>query len=69
MESTQDTVAQKGPHSFNRRPSGGISVSEVYGFPVSNNQFSILQTVQPAESQSQSQRVFAGRRDGGELTP
>ena len=56
MESTSDSVAQKGPHSIKRRPSGGIFASEVFGFPVSNNQFSVLQTVQPAESQSQLQR-------------
>ena len=56
MESTQDIVAQKGPHSLNRRLNGGISASEVFGFPVSSNQFNVLQTVQPAESQSQPQR-------------
>ena len=56
MESTSDSVAQKGPHSIKRRPNGGLSISEVLGFPMSNNQFSVLQTVQTAEFQSQSLR-------------
>ena len=53
MESTCEKTAQKSPHSFNRRPSGGNPVSAVFGFPVSENQFKVLQT---AGSQSQTQR-------------
>ena len=53
MEPISDSVAQEGPRSFNRHLNGGNPVSAVFGFPVSENQFKVLQT---AGSQSQTQR-------------
>ena len=53
MEPTNDSMTCKGPQSVNRRPSGGIPASEVFGFPVSANQYTVLQ---PAESHSQVQK-------------
>ena len=52
MEPTNDSVTYKGPQSVNHRPSGGNPASEMFGFPVSANQYTVLQ---PAVSQSQVQ--------------
>ena len=56
MDSINDFMAQQSPQSVNRRFSGDTSVSEVFGFPIAANQFSTLQSIQSAESQSQLQR-------------
>ena len=56
MDSISDSLAPQGPQSFSCRPSGGNLPSEVFGFPVAVNQFNALQTIKPAESQSQLQR-------------
>ena len=56
MKSNCDPAAKGGPHSSSRRHSGGLPVSEVFGFPVVNNQFNVLQSNQTAESPSQAQR-------------
>ena len=56
MDSNSDSVTIKGPQSSNRRPSGGISVKEVFGFLVVENKFSALQENQPAVSQRSTQR-------------
>ena len=51
MYSNSDSVTGKGPQSSGRRHSGGNVASEVFGFPLSTNQFSTLQSKQIAESQ------------------
>ena len=57
MDSNIDPVLPSGPQSFQRRHSGRNIVSEVFGFPVSENQFSTLQSELPAvASQSLEQR-------------
>ena len=56
MKSNSDPAAKRGPHSTIRRPSGGLPTSEVFGFPVVNNQFNVLQSNQIAGSPSQEQR-------------
>ena len=55
MEFPHDSVTQNSPYIVNRRHSGNPSVREVFGFPVSANQFSTLQSSQPAETQGQEQ--------------
>ena len=55
MDSINDSMAQQSPQSVNRHFRGDISVREVFGFPVSANQFSTLQASQPAETQGQEQ--------------
>ena len=49
-------MAQQKPHPVNRCPSGGTLASEMFGFPIAENQFNALQNVQPTESQNQLQR-------------
>ena len=61
MDSNSDFVTWKEPQSSSRRPSGGNNASEVFGFPVSENQFSTLQTELPAVS---SQRPSKQREEG-----
>ena len=56
MDSTCDSMTQKGSHSASRRPSGESLVQNVFGFPVDQNQFSVLQSNQSAESQRSTQR-------------
>ena len=56
MKSKSDSVAPKGPQSSRRRISGGINVSEVYGFPIVENQFALFQSDQSTESQLSTQR-------------
>ena len=56
MDSTSDSVTQKGPHSTSRRLSDGSSVQTIFGFPVNQNQFNVLQSNQSAESQKSTQR-------------
>ena len=53
MDFPRDSVIQNRPYTVNRRLSGNTSVREVFGFPVSANQFSTLQTSQSAENQCQ----------------
>ena len=55
MEFPRDSVTQNRPYTVNRRLSVDTSVSEVYGFPIAANQFSVLQASQPAETQCQEQ--------------
>ena len=55
MDFPHDSVTQNSPYIVNRRLSGNTSVREVFGFPVSANQFSTLQASQPAETQCQEQ--------------
>ena len=55
MDLTRDSVTQNRPYTVNRRLSGNTAVREVFGFPVSANQFSTLQTSQFAETQCQEQ--------------
>ena len=55
MEFLRDSVTQNSPYTVNRRLSDDTSVREVFGFPVSPNQFSNLQASQPAETQCQEQ--------------
>ena len=55
MEFPRDSVTRSRPYIVNRRPSGNISVREVFCFPVSANQFSTMQASQPAETQGQEQ--------------
>ena len=52
MDSINDFLAQQSPQSVNHCFSGDTSVSEVLGFPIAANQFSTLQSIQSAESQS-----------------
>ena len=49
-------MIQKGSHSTSRRPSGESSVQTVFGFPVDQNQFTVLQTDQSAECQRSTER-------------
>ena len=56
MDSNIDSVLPSGPQSFKRRHSGRSPVSEVFGFPVNENQFSTLQSELPATSHSLEQR-------------
>ena len=56
MDTNSESVTGKGPQSFKRRHSGGNIASEVFGFPVSENQFSTLQSELSAASQSLEQR-------------
>ena len=56
MDTNSDSVFGKGPQSSSRRHSGGNIASEVFGFPLSTNQFSTLQSELPAVSQSLEQR-------------
>ena len=56
MESTNDTAAQRRPQTPNRRPNEGNPASAVFGFPVSEKQFRLLQNSKTAESTSQVQR-------------
>ena len=56
MESTSSSAAQRRPNPSNRRPSEGNPASAVFGFPVSENQFRLLQNSKTAESTSQVQR-------------
>ena len=51
MDTNSESVTGKGPQSFKRRHSGGNIVSEVFGFPVNENQFQALQPELPAVSQ------------------
>ena len=53
MDLPHDSVTQNSPYTVNRRLSGDTSVSEVFGFPIAANQFSTLQSSQPAETQCQ----------------
>ena len=55
MDLTRDSVTQNCPYTMNRRLSGDTSISEIFGFPIAANQFSTLQTSQPAETQCQEQ--------------
>ena len=56
MDFPYDSVTQNSPYTVNRRLSGATSVNEVFGFPIAANQFSTLQSSQPAETQCQLQR-------------
>ena len=51
METQSDSVTGKGPQTSGRCPSGGQSASNVFGFPISANQFNILESNQTAEFQ------------------
>ena len=55
MDFPHDSVTQNSPYTVNRRLRDNTSVREVFGFPVSPNQFSNLQASQPAETQCQEQ--------------
>ena len=56
MDSTRDSMTQKGSHSASRRPSGESSVQNVFGFPVNQNQFKVLQSNQSATCQRSTER-------------
>ena len=56
MELNSDSVTWKEPHTASRHVSGGNAVNTVFGFPVEENQFQVLHSDQPAESQRQEQR-------------
>ena len=55
MDFPKDSVTKNSPYTVNRRHSGDTSASEVCGFPIAANQFSVLQASQPAETQCQEQ--------------
>ena len=55
MDFPHDSVKQNSPYTMNRRFRGNTSVGEVFGFPITANQFSTLQASQPAETQCQEQ--------------
>ena len=63
MDTKSDSVTGKGPLSSNRRPSGGNNASEVFGFPVSENQFSTLQSELPTVSQRSTEQREEGLVD------
>ena len=56
MELNSDSVTWIEPHTASRHVSGGNAVNTVFGFPVEENQFQVLHSDQPAESQRQEQR-------------
>ena len=51
METQSDSVTGKGPQTSGRCLSGGQNASDVFGFPISANQFNILESNQTAEFQ------------------
>ena len=57
MKSKSDSVTPKAPQSSRRRISGGITVSEVYGFPIAVNQFAVLQENQTAVCQRSTKQT------------
>ena len=56
MKPNSDSVTGKGPQSSNRRPSGGSVPNEGFGFQLSENQFQVLHSDQPAVSRTTEQR-------------
>ena len=56
MDSTSDSRVQKSPQSSSRQCSGASSINTVFGFPVEQNQFNVLQNNQTAEFQRSTQR-------------
>ena len=56
VNATSDSMVQKSPQSSSRQCSGGSSVQIVFGFPVDQNQFNVLQNNQTAESQKSTER-------------
>ena len=56
MDSTSDSRVQKSPQSSSRQCSGASSINTVFGFPVDQNQFKVLQSNQTAEFQRSTQR-------------
>ena len=55
MKPTVGKIAQKRLNPSHRRPSGEIPASAVFGFPVSENQFNVLQSTEPVVSTNQVQ--------------
>ena len=55
MKSARGNAAQRRPNLSHRRPSGEIPASAVYGFPMLENQFNVLQSIEPGVSTSQVQ--------------
>ena len=51
MKLKSDSRAQNSPSSVHHRPSGGTSMETVLGFPITANQFNVLETNQTAEFQ------------------
>ena len=49
-------MAQRSPQSPNRSCSGESSINTIFGFPVDQNQFKVLQSNQPVESQRSTKR-------------
>ena len=82
MQSTSNSDAPKGPPQPSQLPKTEIPSSSVFGFPVSSNQFQILQDSRSTESTSSRQvqdrlidprttrlaRLQATRRDAGQGT-
>ena len=56
VNATSDSMVQKSPQSSSRQCSGGSSVRTVFGFPVDQNQFNVMQNNQTAESQRSTER-------------
>ena len=56
MKGKSDAVLQSGLQQTSRRYSGVSSVDEIFGFPVSSNQFSTLSNEQATTSQQTTQR-------------
>ena len=54
MDLSQDSVTSNSPSEVNRRRSGDTSAQSVFGFPLANNQFNVLETSQTAGIQCQS---------------
>ena len=55
MKPTSETTAQRRPNPSTRRPKEEIPSNAVFGFPVSTNQFNVLQDSESAVSTSQVQ--------------
>ena len=55
MKPVSGNSAQRRPNSPNQRPRTEIPSRSVFGFPVSSNQFNVLQASDPAMSTSQVQ--------------
>ena len=56
MKSTSGNAAQRRPNPSTRRPSEEVPASAVFDFPVSENQFRLLQSIEPTMSTSRVQR-------------
>ena len=56
MKPTDGNATERRPNPSTRHPSEEVPSSAMFGFPVSENQFNVLQSSEPAVSLSREQR-------------